>query len=318
MFTFRKFLFVLGTFCALLLVIGCGQKTSGHKNYLDSSTRSANTHHFGDLKTMNPDDGDDDGDGGESNDDGANNDDGNPDEIRDEMTGVQQAAVITGKAHFTVMKMLKAGITETGVAQKIDEVYGQNSARDCFGSIVGTGPNSTDLHHSPGNIQLKNGEVVVVDIGATFNSYCSDVTRTYPVNGKFTPRQREIYQLVLDAQKAAVAYGKPGKTSLSDLDRFVREFFRKSSITADGQTMDHFFSHGLGHFVGRVVHDSGDTSSPLRENDPFTLEPGLYIESEEIGVRIEDDFIMTKDGIKNLVPETPSDVDTIERLINED
>ncbi len=232
-----------------------------------------------------------------------------------ESLNMQKASMITGKAFLTVIKEMKPGLTETEVSDMISNIYGKEGAdaEEAFPNIVGTGANSTDLHHTPSADTLKDGDLVVIDIGARYSGYCSDFTRTYPANGKFTPRQREVYELVLAAQKAAVEYMKPGGASLDEMTSWVSNYFRNSSVRADGSTMDGFFNHGLSHFVGQNVHESGDSSSPVRVGDVFTIEPGLYIQSENIGIRIEDTFIMTDNGPRRLVEGIPSDPDEIER-----
>jgi Xaa-Pro aminopeptidase len=140
------------------------------------------------------------------------------------------------------------------------------------------------------------------------------------VSGKFTPRQRAIYQLVLDAQKAVEKEMKPGVTKLGDMTRFTAAFFRKSPLRAKDEkgqerTMDAFFVHGLGHYLGMDVHDVGGMSEPVQVGEVFTIEPGLYIKSESIGVRIEDDYVMTENGPEKLSAAIVSDPDEVERAI---
>jgi Xaa-Pro aminopeptidase len=161
---------------------------------------------------------------------------------------------------------------------------------------------------------------VVVDIGAEFNYYTADITRTYPASGKFTPRQREIYQLVLDAQKNAEGRVNPGETKLRELTRWTREFLKESPLRAkdkDGNehSMDHFFIHGLSHYLGMDVHDVGNINKPFQPGEVFTIEPGIYIPSENLGVRIEDDYLVTEKGLTKLSKDIPSEPDRVEELI---
>ncbi len=184
--------------------------------------------------------------------------------------------------------------------------------------MIGSGPNATIPHYFGLLRRIEAGDLVVVDIGAEYRHYTADITRTFPAGGHFTPRQREVYQLVLAAQKAVEAEMKPGESRLQDMTRFARQFFQKSSLRArdekgDEQTMDHFFVHGLGHDLGLDVHDVGSLSDPVRVSEVFTIEPGLYIKSESIGVRIEDDYVMTDHGPEKLSSAIPSDPDEIER-----
>jgi Xaa-Pro aminopeptidase len=238
-----------------------------------------------------------------------------------ELAVLRRAIAITGDAQSAVLKTIRPGIPEFELEGKILGAFTSGGAlRAGFPSIVGSGPNSTIPHYFANNRTLIDGDLVVVDIGAEYRYYTADITRTYPANGKFTPRQREIYQLVLDAQKAVEAEIKPGKTRLMEMTGFTSSFLRKSSLRAkdeDGNehTMDHFFIHGLGHWLGMDVHDVGSYSGPIVPGDVFTIEPGIYIKSENLGVRIEDDYLMTEDGIEKLSKDIASDPDEIERRI---
>jgi Xaa-Pro aminopeptidase len=150
--------------------------------------------------------------------------------------------------------------------------------------------------------------------------YTADITRTYPANGKFTPRQRAIYQLVLDTQTATAAHFKPGMTNL-DLHNFAAEYLRKSPLRAkdaDGREygMAHFFIHGLGHALGMDVHDVGDGVHKLQPGEVFTIEPGIYIQTEKLGVRIEDDYLVMPDGtLRKMSGKIPSAPDEIEKIM---
>ncbi len=144
----------------------------------------------------------------------------------------------------------------------------------------------------------------------------------YPVNGKFTPRQREIYQLVLNAQTHAAESVKPGETRLADMTEIARAYLRESPLRAkdlDGKEygMDHFFIHGLSHYLGMDVHDVGDVTKPMQTGEVFTIEPGIYVKSENLGVRIEDDYLVTAGGLEKLTKKIPSDPDEIEKKLAE-
>jgi Xaa-Pro aminopeptidase len=214
---------------------------------------------------------------------------------------IRRAVAVTADAHREVIRLIRPGVPEYRLEGAIVGAFVAGGAsRAGFASIVGSGPNST--------------------IGGEYKGYTADLTRTYPANGRYTPRQREIYQLVLDAQSAAAAEFKPGVSTMGALNRTVREFFKNSPIRAKDaegreQTMDHFFAHGLGHQLGLDVHDVGDNSKPLQPGEVFTIEPGLYIPGESLGVRIEDDYRATKDGLEKLSKEIPVEVEEIERLI---
>jgi Xaa-Pro aminopeptidase len=171
--------------------------------------------------------------------------------------------------------------------------------------------------------KLVDGDLMVVDIGAKFNQYCGDITRTYPVSGKFTPRQREVYQLVLDAGKAAAAAMKPNQQSLSQMTTFAKDFFRKSPLRAKDKnglerTMDYFFIHSLSHYIGKNVHGSDlgfSSSDPVKPGRVFSVEPGLYLDSEGFGIRLEDDYMMTDKSAVNIFPNTPIEAAHIEALM---
>lgn len=238
-----------------------------------------------------------------------------------EITLLQKAIDITGEAQLEIARNLKPGMYEYEVQAILENAFTRNgSERPGFPSIVGSGIYSTILHYSENHKKIEDGDLVVCDIGAEYSLYTADITRTFPAKGKFTPRQRAIYQLVLDAQSAAAANWKPGMRQ-DDLHRIVVEFLRKSPLRAkdtDGReyTMDHFFIHSLGHYLGLEVHDVGDYRQPMQVGEVFTIEPGIYIQTEKLGVRIEDDYVITPENtVRKLSARIPSSVDEIERLM---
>ena len=234
---------------------------------------------------------------------------------------LRRAVAVTADAHREVARLIRPGLPEYRLEGAILGAFTAGGAsRAGFPSIVGSGPNSTVLHYEKNDRTLEDGDLVVVDIGGEYKGYTADITRTYPANGKYTPRQREIYQLVLDAQSAAVAAFKPGESTIAALNRTVRDFFKASpsrAKDAEGaeQTMDHFFAHGLGHHMGLDVHDVGDSSKPLQPGEVFTIEPGLYLPGESLGVRIEDDYRVTREGLEKLSRDIPVEVEEVERRI---
>jgi len=153
---------------------------------------------------------------------------------------------------------------------------------------------------------MESGDVVVVDIGAEWGGYSADVTRTYPVSGKFSPRQREIYQIVLDAQKAAMAKIRPGVT--------FRDIHQASSSYIRSKGYEKYFIHGTSHHIGLEVHDAGSTERPLEPNMVITVEPGIYIGEEQLGIRIEDDVVVTPSGYR-MLSTFPKEIDEIEALV---
>jgi Xaa-Pro aminopeptidase len=238
-----------------------------------------------------------------------------------ELALLQKAIDITGEAQRDIMRTLKPGMYEYEVQAVLEAAFTRGGAeRPGFPSIVGSGLFSTILHYSENHKQIDAGDTVVCDIGAEYSLYTADITRTYPASGKFTERQRAIYQLVLDTQAAAAAAWKPGMT-MSDLNRVAIEFMRKSPLRAkdvDGKEygMEHFFIHGLGHYLGMDVHDTGDYTRPFQPGEVFTIEPGVYIQTEKLGVRIEDDYVVTpQQTLRKMSERIPSTIEEIERLM---
>src|SRR5215213_4392089 len=238
-----------------------------------------------------------------------------------EIALLQKAIDITGEAHRDIALSLRPGLYEYEAQALLEAAFTRNgSERPGFPSIVGSGLYSTILHYSENRKRIDDGDLVVCDIGAEYSLYTADITRTYPANGKFTERQRAIYQLVLDTQSAAAAHFKPGMTN-GDLHVFAVRYLRASPLRAkdtDGReyTMDRFFIHGLGHALGMDVHDVADDLHKLQPGEVFTIEPGVYIQTEKLGVRIEDDYLVTPEGtLRKLSGKIPSEPAEIERLM---
>jgi len=240
-----------------------------------------------------------------------------------ELVLLQKAIDITGEAERDVARALKPGMYEYEAQSIIEAAFTRGGAeRPGFPSIVGSGLYSTILHYSENHKRIDAGDLVVCDIGAEYSLYTADITRTFPASGKFNARQRAVYQLVHDTQTAAAAYWKPGMTQL-DLHLFAQNFMRQSTLRAkdaDGReyTMDHFFIHGLGHYLGMDVHDVGNYRRPMQPGEVFTIEPGIYIQTEKLGVRIEDDYVVTQENtVRKLSAAIPSAPDDVERLMSE-
>jgi len=240
-----------------------------------------------------------------------------------ELALLQKAIDITGEAERDAARAMKPGMYEYEAQAIIEASFTRGSAeRPGFPSIVGSGLYSTILHYSENHKRIDAGDLVVCDIGAEYSLYTADITRTFPASGKFNARQRAVYQLVLDTQAAAAVYWKPGMTQL-DLHLFAQNFMRQSTLRAkdaDGReyTMDHFFIHGLGHYLGMDVHDVGNYRRPMQPGEVFTIEPGIYIQTEKLGVRIEDDYVITLENtVRKLSAAIPSAPDEIEKLMSD-
>ena len=224
-----------------------------------------------------------------------------------EVALLEKAVRITLKGQEAAARTIAPGVMEYEVEAALEYEFRRNGAeRPGFPSIVGSGPFSTILHYDKNTRRMESGDVVVVDIGAEWGGYSADVTRTYPVSGKFSPRQREIYQIVLDAQKAAMAKIRPGVT--------FRDIHQASSSYIRSKGYEKYFIHGTSHHIGLEVHDAGSTERPLEPNMVITVEPGIYIGEEQLGIRIEDDMVVTPSGYR-MLSTFPKEIDEIEALV---
>ena len=223
-----------------------------------------------------------------------------------EIALLEKAVQITLKAHQAAARTIAPGVVEYEVQAALEYEFTRNGAeRPGYPSIVGSGLFSTILHYNDNTRRMQAGDVVVVDVGAEYSGYSADVTRTYPVSGKYSPRQREIYQIVLDAQKAAIAKVKPG-ARISDLHNAAMSHIRSKGY-------EKYFIHGTSHHIGLEVHDVGDTSRPFEPNMVITVEPGIYIPEEQLGIRIEDDVVVTTNGHR-VLSDFPKEISEIESL----
>jgi Xaa-Pro aminopeptidase len=235
-----------------------------------------------------------------------------------EATLIRKAVDNSVAAHFAAMKAMKPGQTEHQIAALMEYEYERRgSERPAYASIVGSGFNSTVLHYAAGPKVIQDGDIVVIDVGGEYSGYASDITRTLPANGHFTPRQREIYNIVLGAQQAAIAAFKSGESVLTgngpnSLYKVAMDYFNTHGKDSHGQPLGQYFIHGLGHNVGLNVHDPA-SEKPLAPGSVFTIEPGIYIPDESLGVRIEDDFWVDPTGklvmLSGALPHTAEDVE---------
>src|SRR5215469_9671951 len=240
-----------------------------------------------------------------------------------EIAFLKRAIDLSLDAHLEAMKMMRPGLYEYQVSAKMVEVHAMGgSEAEGYAPIVGAGPNSVALHYDKLSRKIENGDVVVLDVGAQYSGYSADITRTLPANGKFTPRQREIYNVVLGAQNAALAAIKPGahfscRGKKDGLMNIAYDYINSHGKDREGRPLGQYFIHGLGHNIGLNVHDPGDYCSPLQPAMVVTVEPGIYIPEENLGVRIEDDVLITDSGYKLLSERLPREPGEIERIMAE-
>jgi Xaa-Pro aminopeptidase len=229
-----------------------------------------------------------------------------------ELQQLRRAVELTDRAQRAAMAAAEPGIWEYELEAVIEYEFRRGGAeRVGFPSIVGSGPNSVVLHYDKNRRKTRKGDLVVMDVGAEYSYYTADVTRTIPVSGRFTERQRELYELVLGAQEAGIEAVRPGAT-MSDVARAARTYMRRNSGDLCGRkTCDEHFTHGVGHWLGMDVHDVGSYSTPFRPGMVLTVEPGVYLPEEDLGIRIEDDVLVTEDG-REVLSKAPKTVEDVE------
>jgi Xaa-Pro aminopeptidase len=238
-----------------------------------------------------------------------------------ELERIRHATEASKSAHRKALKTIRPGLIENQIAAvMIGEFQFQGCERPAYAPIVGAGFNSTVLHYSENSGTIRDGDVIVMDVAGEYGMYASDITRTAPANGHFTPRQREIYDIVLGAQRAVMQAFVSGKSVLrgnspDSLYKVAFDYINTHGKDLHGQPLGKYFIHGLGHPVGLEVHDYG-TSGPnivLGPGMVFTIEPGIYIPEEKIGVRIEDIYEVDKNGkLIDLVADLPHTADEVE------
>jgi Xaa-Pro aminopeptidase len=237
-----------------------------------------------------------------------------------ELAFLRQAIDLSLDAQFEAMKMMRPGQWEYQIAAKMVEVHAMGgSEAEAYAPIVGAGPNSTALHYDKLGRKIEDGDIVVMDVGAQYSGYAADITRTIPANGKFTPRQREIYEIVLGAQDATIHALKPGMDMCRKTDKSVYkiayDYINSHGKDQHGKSLGQYFIHGLGHSIGLNVHDPGDLCKPFAPGTVITIEPGIYIPEENLGVRIEDDVLITDSGYELLSQRLPRSPDEIEKIM---
>jgi Xaa-Pro aminopeptidase len=223
-------------------------------------------------------------------------------------------------AHLVAMRTARPGLYEYQVAARMVETHLWGGCEgEAYAPIVGAGFDSTVLHFNELTRQIRDGDIVLMDVGCQYAGYAADVTRTIPASGRFTPRQKEIYEIVLGAQNAVLAALKPGMTlgrsTPNSLARIAFDYLDTHGRDSQGRTLGRYFTHGLGHHIGLNVHDAGDPNRPLEPGMVITIEPGLYLPDENLGVRIEDDVLITETGYQLLTARLPRTVAEIESIM---
>jgi Xaa-Pro aminopeptidase len=218
------------------------------------------------------------------------------------------------------MQTVRPGLWEYEVAARMQFEYQRRGCEwPAYPPIVGTGFDSTVLHYDRNSNQMKDGDLVVMDVAGAYSGYTSDITRTLPVNGRFTPRQKELYEIVLAAADAAIAAAKPGvylgRRGAKGLHEIAYDYINTHGKDLHGKPLGKYFIHGLSHSIGLNVHDPFDYSQPLQPGMVVTIEPGIYIQEEKLGVRIEDDILITENGCEVLTRRLPRTVGEVERAM---
>jgi Xaa-Pro aminopeptidase len=239
-----------------------------------------------------------------------------------EMERIRHATDASMAAHVAAMKAIKPGKTELEISWLMQYTFGERGCeRPAYSPIVGSGFNSTVLHYSEDSGPIRDGDVIVMDVAGEYAMYASDITRTVPANGHFSPRQREIYNIVLGAQQAAIDAFQTGKYALNpqaenSLYKIAYDYINTHGHDLDGQPLGKYFIHGLSHYVGLEVHDAGSTNAPVGPGMVFTIEPGIYIPEEKIGIRIEDLFWVDSQGkLIMLTQGLPRTADEVEKAM---
>ncbi len=246
-----------------------------------------------------------------------------------ELALIQKACDITEAGFRRVLKFIEPGVKEYEIeAELMHEFLRRGSDGFAYDPIIGSGRNACVLHYLENHGTCEDGEMVLMDVASRYGNYNSDLTRTVPVNGRFTDRQRAVYDAVLRTLRACESMLKPGaiiKEYQDAVGLIVQEELLKLGLLEqkdiDEQDEEKpaykkYFMHGTSHHLGLDVHDVGDTWEPVREGMVFTIEPGIYIRDENLGVRLENDYVITKDGARDMMANIPIEADEIEELMN--
>ncbi len=235
-----------------------------------------------------------------------------------EISQMVRAIEITGKGIRRIYKNAEVGMYEYELeAMYLYEVYKNGLKHIGFKSIVAAGKNATTLHYEKNRAKIQKGDLVLLDIGALCNNYSADISRTFPIEQKFSQRQKDVYSGVLSVQKAIIDMVKPN-VKISDLQNRTKELLRDVlydlKLIKNDDELSKYYMHGVSHHLGMDTHDIMPRDSILEAGNVITVEPGLYIPEESIGVRIEDDILVTENGHKNLSAMIPKEIDELEEF----
>ena len=233
-----------------------------------------------------------------------------------EIEQMQKAIDITGEGILDIIRQARASMYEYELEAMLFYRMQRSGAHHWgFAPIIASGINAATLHYGQNNCRIEEGQLVLMDVGAAYNNYSADITRCFPVSESFSDRQRQIYQLVLDVQKEIIEMIKPG-VSLMDLQVRTRELLAESALAIglikDLDEITRYYMHGVSHFLGLDTHDLGGRNAILEAGNVITVEPGIYIPEENLGVRIEDDVLVTESGNRVLSRNIPKEVSEIE------
>jgi Xaa-Pro aminopeptidase len=245
-----------------------------------------------------------------------------------EIEVIQKAIDITNVAFRRLLQFIRPGVFEHEIEAEIWHSFlNQRATGMAYGSIIASGDRARTLHYVSNNQECKDGELILMDFGASYGNYNADLTRTVPVNGKFTQRQKEVYNACLHLHHFAASILKPGISILDYTEKVGDEatvVFEKIGLLKqediknedpDNRAYKKYLYHGISHHLGIDVHDLGTRTEPIKEGMFFTIEPGIYIEEEKMGIRIENNFWITKDGNEDLMKNIPITVEEIEELM---
>ncbi|NNM15034.1 MAG: aminopeptidase P family protein, partial [Bacteroidia bacterium] len=246
-----------------------------------------------------------------------------------EVEQIQTACNITEKGLRRILRMIKPGVNECEIEAEITHEFLINRATGhAYSPIIASGPNACVLHYVDNNLKCNAGDVILMDFGAEYANYAADLTRCVPVSGKFTKRQKDVYNAVHKVMKASIKMLKPGNT-IDKYHKAVGELMTKQLVDlkllkmsevkkqdAKSPLYKKYFMHGTSHFLGLDVHDVGDRFKPMQVGNVFTCEPGIYIPEENLGIRLENDILITAKGQKDLMKNIPINADEIEDLMN--